>query len=363
MHDIRSLLILFAVPRIGPLKIRALVAQFGSPAAVLSSSAKELIRVQGIDRKLASHIVHRDGTERFADDQLRRINRFGGRIITLWDNEYPELLRRIYDPPPLLFVAGTLDAADHRSLAIVGTRHPSHYGQSVTETFSLELRRIGIPVISGLARGIDTVAHSTVVRSGGRTVAVIGSGLDVPYPPENRKLMERIMENGAVVSEFPMGAKPDASNFPRRNRIISGWSRGTIVIESGDDGGAMITASTALDQNREVFAVPGSITEKKSSGPNRLIRDGRAKLVTCIEDVLCEVDPGGRSPSTTGAPRPLELTVFEQRIFDVLSGDPIHIDTVAESTNTPTSEALVTLLGLEFKGLVRQLPGKLFVKM
>jgi DNA processing protein len=220
-----------------------------------------------------------------------------------------------------------------------------------------------VTVVSGLARGIDTVAHAATLKAGGRTVAVIGSGLDVPYPPENRKLMELIDDEGAIVSEFPMGTKPDAPNFPRRNRIISGMTLGTIVIESGEDGGAMITASTALDQNREVFAVPGTIYEKKSAGPNLLIQRGQAKLVLTVADVVEEL---GRSLPKTGvaARTPVEpsLTLFERAVYEQLSSDPLHIDTIADRAATSTADALVTLLGLEFKGVVRQLPGKHFIR-
>ncbi|MBI5464913.1 MAG: DNA-protecting protein DprA [Ignavibacteriales bacterium] len=364
MHDIRSLLILSTVPRIGPVKIRALVSHFGSSADVLKATARELIQVPGIDKKLASNIVHRKDADRFADDQLKRLNKVDGRIVTIWDKEYPELLKRIYDPPVLLFVLGKFSPHDKYSIAMVGTRHPTGYGQAVSESLSERLVRIGVAVVSGLARGVDTIVHSTVVKLGGRTIAVIGSGLDVPYPPENRKLLERIAEDGVVVSEFSMGAKPDATNFPRRNRIISGLSLGTVIIESAEDGGAMITASTALDQNREVFAVPGAITEKRSAGTNRLIRDGRAKLISSVEDILVDLEVQLK-PILKGmhvVQPTVELNLFEQKIFDLLNSSPIHIDTLAELASATTSDALVALLGLEFKGLVKQLPGKLFIK-
>jgi DNA processing protein len=188
--------------------------------------------------------------------------------------------------------------------------------------------------------------------------------LDVPYPPENRKLLENISEEGAVLSEFPMGAKPDAPNFPRRNRIISGLSLGAVIIESAEDGGAMITATTALDQDREVFAIPGNITEKRSSGPNKLIREGRAKLVSSVEDILEELRPKLRHIlKKEREPEPaVEVTIFERTLLDVLGTEPLHIDAIAEQTAMSTSDALVNLLSLEFKGLVRQLPGKMFIK-
>ena len=364
MFKVQDLLQLSSVPRIGPHKIRALISHFGDPAAVLRASPRDLIRVPGIERKLASNIVHNKGGEKFADDQLRRLNRIGGRIVTSWDPEYPDLLKKTYDPPALLFVLGRFTSSDKNALAIVGTRRPSSYGQTVAEMMTRSLTELGLTVVSGLARGIDTVAHSTALQSRGRTIAVIGSGLDVPYPPENKKLLDSIAQEGAVVSEFPMGTKPDATNFPRRNRIISGLSLGTIIVESCEDGGAMITASTALDQNREVFAVPGNITEKRSFGPNKLVREGRAKLVQRVEDILEELGPQMRH--LVKAERSLvpqvELTLFERNILNVLSDQPLQIDAIAETAETSTADALVNLLSLEFKNLVRQLPGKMFVR-
>ena len=365
MFNVHDLLQLSCVHRIGPRKIRVLISHFGDPASILKASPRDLIRVPGIEKKLASNIIHNAGAAAFADEQLRRLNRIGGRIVTFWDREYPELLKRTYDPPAFLFVLGHFTSTDKDAFAIVGTRRPSHYGQSVAEIFSRALAELGLSVVSGLARGVDTIVHTTTLDSKGRTIAVIGSGLDVPYPPENRKLLEAVASHGVVASEFPMGAKPDATNFPRRNRIISGLSLGTLVVESGEDGGAMITASTALDQNREVFAIPGNITEKRSAGPHKLIREGRAKLVHRVEDILEELGPQMRNllKRERSAEPVVELTLFERKLLSVLGDDPAQIDTIAESAETSTADALVNLLSLEFKGLVRQLPGKMFVRM
>ena len=364
MLNVRDLLRLSSVPRIGSTKIRALIAHFKTPIGVLEASPRDLIKVAGIEKKLASNIAHHEDGERFADEQLKRLNKLGARIITVWDKEYPELLKRIYDPPALLYVLGKFSAKDAHAVAIVGTRQPSHYGQSVAESFACDLSVLGITTVSGLARGVDTIVHTVTLKSGGRTIAVIGSGLDVPYPPENRKLMEQITERGAVVSEFPMGAKPDATNFPRRNRIISGLALGTVIVESAEDGGAMITASTALDQDREVFAVPGIITEKRSSGPHKLIQDGRAKLVQNVDDILDELNLQIRRGEGNLVERQpmVQLSVFEQKLYDLLKTEPLHIDDLAESADSSTSDVLVTLLSLEFKGLIKQLPGKMFVK-
>ena len=326
------------------------------------ASARELITVAGIDKKLASNILHHTDDEQFADEQLKRLNTLGGRILTLWDKEYPDLLRKIYDPPAMLYILGKLKDTDARALALVGTRHPSPYGRIVAEKITHDVAEHSLTVVSGLARGVDTVVHATALQCGTRTIAVIGSGLDIPYPPENKKLMDHIAEQGAVVSEFPMGTKPDAPNFPRRNRIISGISLGTVVLESAEDGGALITATTALDQNREVFAVPGNITESRSSGPNKLIREGRAKLITNAQDIFDELSTQLHLTFRQDDAKQIDLTPAEQSLFQIISNAPVHIDVLSEQTERSTSDVLVTLLSLEFKGLVRQLPGKLFLR-
>ena len=361
-YNVRDLLRLFCIPGVGPQKFRALVNHFADPARVLSASPRELIRVPKIERSLASLIARHDGSA-FADDQLKRLNRTGGEIISIWDSRYPELLKRIYDPPVILFVLGSVLPEDERSVAVVGTRSPSAYGLRVTADIASGLVRAGATVVSGLARGIDTAAHAEALSAGGRTIAVIGSGLDVPYPPENRRLLSRIADRGAILTEFAMGEKPDPAYFPRRNRIISGVSRGTVVVESAIDGGAMITASAALDQNREVFAVPGPLTNPLSVGPHTLIRDGRAKLITGVEDILTEFR-GVFSPAAD-VPKhvPQNLTLFERTVLDAIDGDPVHIDVIAERSRLGPGDALVALLGLEFKGCVRQLPGKYFVRI
>jgi DNA processing protein len=363
MINVRELLRLSSVPRIGPQKIRALIAHCKSPENVFLASARELMSVPGIDKKLASHILHHTADDAFIDEQLKRLNKIGGRIVTLWDKEYPDLLRKIYDPPAFLFVLGRFKDADAHSLALVGTRHPTPYGHTVAESLTRDIAQHSITIVSGLARGVDTIVHSAALKHGTRTIAVIGSGLDVPYPPENKKLMEHITDQGVVVSEFPMGTKPDAPNFPRRNRIISGLSLGTIVVESAENGGALITASTALDQNREVFAVPGNITEKRSSGPNKLIREGRAKLITSTQDIFDELGTQFRLPfQESGSKRHIDLSPADEVLMRILTDVPIQIDVLSEQADMSTSDALVTLLSLEFKGLVRQLPGKLFMK-
>ncbi len=362
--DVRTLLGLSMVPGIGAARLRALVNHFGDAETVLEASEKELSAVEGIDRGLAKRILSNRNFNKEIQVQLSRLNKSEARIVTFWDKDYPENLKKIYDPPVMLFLRGSLNEGDKYSIAIVGTRNPTTYGKRVTEKFAAELADQGIVVVSGLARGVDTVAHSVTVRSGGRTIAVLGSGVDVVYPSENRKLVEQILVGGSVVSEYYMGSKPDAVNFPRRNRIISGITLGTILVETDRDGGAMITAGTALDQNREVFAVPGSIFEKKSRGTSKLIKEGRAKLVEDIGDVLEELRYKLRpllKDQPVAQPK-VQLTIFEEKIFDALTEEAEHIDALAEKCRMPIPDLLVQLLSLELKGVVKQLPGKYFVK-
>ncbi len=373
MADVKDLLTLSAIPGIGPSRLRALVSHFKSPGAVLEASARDLVAVEGFDRKLALNIVrHRDARgghlgRRFAVEQLSQLNKVGGRIITFWEREYPDLLRKIYDPPPYLFALGSIKPADRFAIALVGTRIPSEYGKLIAEKLTIGLVKLGITVVSGLARGIDTIAHMAALKSGGRTIAVIGSGIDVIYPPENRRLVDSITERGAIISEYQMGTQPDAVNFPRRNRIISGLCLGTVIVETSVQGGAMITAETALDQNREVFAVPGNITERRASGPNKLIQEGRAKLVGTVDDIVSELKPklqplfGQGTADDKSADIP--LTDAEKVLHGLVSEGPLHIDALAERSALSTSDALVHLLSLEFKGLVKQLPGKMFARL
>ncbi|MEO8167972.1 MAG: DNA-processing protein DprA, partial [bacterium] len=253
---------------------------------------------------------------------------------------------------------------DRYSVALVGTRTATDYGRQMAEKFSHDFAKYGITTVSGLARGIDTAVHAATLKGGGRTIGVVGSGADVIYPPENRDLAERIIADGAIISEFKMGAKPDAPNFPRRNRIVSGISLGTIIIETAVEGGAMITASLAFDQNREVFAVPGMVNEKRTSGCNLLIKQDKAMLVESADDVVealaNQLKPILKSPESKKKQPPLQLSVFEQKLYEAMGDAPIHIDALAEKSGFSTADALVQLLSLEFKGAIRQSPGKMF---
>jgi DNA processing protein len=372
MVSVSDLLILSQIPGIGANRVRTLVSHFGSPTAVLEAPVRAITEVEGFSKKLAYAIVQFvksdpfEVAKEYAARQLSRMNRSEGHIVTFWDKQYPDALKKIYDPPPFFFYKGEICEADKYSIAIVGTRSPSEYGIGMTERFCQELSRLGITIVSGLARGIDTVAHSTALKTNGRTLAVIGSGIDVIYPPENKPLSERIIKNGAVISEYVMGAKPDAANFPKRNRIISGLTLGTVIIETDVNGGAMITANMALDQNREVFALPGPVISKRSRGCNVLIKEGRAKLIESTDDILQELSGRLRhllkkseKEDKTHLP---EMNFFERSIYDVITDDPIHIDAITEKAGMSTADVLVNLLSLEFKGIVKQLPGKMFLR-
>ena len=360
-----ALLRLDSIPGIGGTRTRNLIARFKNPSAVFQASFAELTKVEGIDKRLALNILNKKTDVRYAQDQFNKARKLGVKIVTYWDREYPENLKKTADPPAILHVLGEVVPQDTIALAVVGTRMPSDYGKVVTEKLTVQLVRKGFTIVSGLARGIDTIAHRVTLNSCGRTIAVLGSGIDMIYPAENKKLAAQIIQHGAIVSEFPFGTLPDATNFPRRNRIISGLSLGTLVVEAGQKSGALITAEIALEQGREVFAIPGSILSNKSVGTNRLIKEG-AKLVQTIDDIIIELEPKLRGfcdearqmPSV-----PAELSEIEKRMLKLLSEKPVHIDTIAQTLGISTAEALSVLLTLELKEFVKQLSGKMFVRM
>jgi DNA processing protein len=366
--SLESLIQLFSIPGIGPYRLRKLVDAFGSPRAVLTAPLQKLTCIEGIDKITATRIKT-EVNNRFVARQLNLIAKYKVKIITYWDDEYPELLKRIHDPPAFLYVKGEFLPEDNLAMGIVGTRIPSQYGRLITEQFSRELVGYKFTVVSGLARGIDTVAHKTVLNNQGRTIAVLGSGLDQIYPPENRKLAQDISYNGAVISEYPLGTLPDAGNFPKRNRIISGLSYGVLIIEAGVKSGALITAFHALEQNREVFAVPGPINSGKSSGTNKLIKEG-AKLVQGIQDILqelqCQIGMKEESKNLSLREKPKtapELEKKEKEIFNLLSDSPVHVDQLANESKKSVPEVLSILLTLELLGIVKQLSGKMFIRI
>ena len=359
-----QLLLLASIPGIGHAKIRTLVNKFGSAEKVFSASAHQLIATEGFDQKTAEKIL--DPTQRnagFADDQMNLMAEYDARAVTIWDEDYPENLKNIFDPPAFFFVRGVLSEFDRYSVAIVGTRECTPYGKRMTESLAQELALRGITIVSGLARGIDTVAHKAALQNGGRTLAVLGSGVDRIYPTENFKLAMEIIENGALISDYPMRTGPDAVNFPGRNRIISGISLGSVIVEAGEKSGALITSEYALEQNREVFAVPGNVTVPQSRGPHKLIRNG-AKLVESVDDILIELEHK-LQPRTKPVKKDkfFQLNFHEQSVYDCIANDPRHIDQISKTANLSVSETLSHLLSLELMGAVKQLSGKHFIKI
>ncbi len=360
---VHGLLRLLSVPGIGPNRIRRLIAHFQSPMAIFSADLLALTAIDGIDKILAENILKKNEVK-FADEQMQICHRQNIQIITFYDKQYPPQLKEISDPPILLFSKGNFLPADYVSLGVVGTRLPSDYGRLATERFVRDLVQKGFTIVSGLARGVDTLAHQTCLKQGGRTIAILGSGLDVIYPSENKKLAQNVSEHGVLVTEMPCGSQPDAVNFPKRNRIISGCSLGVLIVEAGEKSGALITAISALEQNREVFAVPGTIFSTKSVGTNRLIKEG-AKLVQSVDDILDELVGKIRAFSLEKPgfkPAPKEISDKEKRILDILTEQPAHIDLISQQTGFSIAETLSLLLTLELKDLVKQLSGKMFVR-
>lgn len=365
-QTLRDRLILAMVPGIGPLAMQRLLAHFSSPSAVLAASVGELQYVAGIGPTLAKRIAVAR-TESNVDEQLQLAAEHNITVLTPDDDRYPKLLNELPDPPAVLFVRGEFKKIDGLAVAIVGTRHASRYGLKQAEALAGTLANAGFTVVSGMARGIDTAAHRGALSAGGRTIAVLASGVLAPYPPENGKLCEEIAASGCVVSEAPPTMPPIAGMFPQRNRIISGLTLGTIVVEASSRSGALITARHAGEQNRQVFAVPGQIDSALSAGPHRLIRDG-AKLVTSIDDVLEELGPlateAKRDDGTT-VRAPIEVTLNEQeaQVLQAIEPRGSLIDEMTEASGLPVQRVLATVSVLEMRGLVRKVSGNRVVRL
>jgi DNA processing protein len=362
----RALIALSLVSGVGAARLRALLAHFDAPSAVFRASRSALERVDGVGPQTAEAILTFDD-RRAVEREIERAEAVGAQLVSPWDARFPDRLREIYDPPGFLWMRGTLPEAQTPRVTVVGTRRCSDYGRAQAHHFGAELARRGFTVVSGLAYGVDAAAHKGALDAGGRTVAVLGSGVGRIYPPKHTDLAERIVESGALLSEYSVDAEPDAPNFPERNRILSGVALGTLVVESYAEGGALITARLALEQNREVFAVPGNATKDSSRGANRLIQRGHAKLVMDLEDLLEELPdvtveaPADVDADTVSGPSPSEALSGKKKVlYEALGDAPVHIDALCEETGLEPSTALVHLLDLEFEGLVRQLAGKQF---
>lgn len=365
----RALIGLSLVPGVGANRLRALLAHFDVPSAVFQASRSALEQVDGVGPQTAEAILTFEDGDAIREE-MNRAEAVGAELISPWDARFPSRLREIYDPPAFLWSRGTVSDVETPMVTIVGTRRCTDYGRAQAHHFAAELGRRGFTIVSGLAYGIDAAAHRGALDVGARTIAVLGSGVGRIYPPKHTSLAERIEENGAVLSEYAIDAEPDAPNFPERNRILSGLALGTLVIESYAEGGALITARMALEQNREVFAVPGAVTKDSSRGTNRLIQHGHAKLVMEVGDLLEELpevtvkEPDqvdAETVASASGPDPVEeLSGTEAELYEALTDTPVHIDSLCEDTGVDPSTALVHLLELEFKGLVRQLAGKQF---
>ncbi len=361
MDNVRPWLVLKSVPGIGNHLIKRLIDRFKTPESIFQASRHDLIQVSGISERLIPALQ----AARMTDGVARECDRLANspyRIVPLTDPAYPPLLREIPDPPPYLYVFGRLEPV-LSMIAVVGSRHATDYGKSATRRIARDLALRGITVVSGMARGIDTAAHQGALMAGAPTIAVLGSGLENIYPAENRTLYGQIARQGAVVSEFPLAAEPDAHHFPMRNRIISGMTLGTIVAEATRNSGSLITARLAAEQGREVFAIPGSVHSFKSTGTHSLIKQG-AKLVENAQDIIEELLPlaaAAASPPPTGQPAPSPpLSAEESLVARALEPYPTHIDDLIRKTGLDAGNLLGLLLALELKGVVRQSTGKMF---
>lgn len=359
MSDLKYWLGFNLVKGIGPAKLQAMLDYFGDLGAAWGAGEAQLKRV-GVDRRAISSFLE-TRSELDLDAYLERVEEANITVLT-WESEaYPRYLQEIPAPPPVLYVGGKLQEADQWAVAVVGTRRLTEYGRQVTRELVAGLVRNNVTIVSGLARGIDGISHKTALEMGGRTIAVLGSGLDCIYPPEHRGMVRRIVqeEKGAVLSEYALGTQPEAKNFPPRNRVISGLSLGTVVVEAGERSGALITADFALEQNREVFAVPGNVNSRASAGTNHLIQQG-AKLVTGVQDVLDELNLS-MAPQQIAVQMVMPESAEEAALLEHLSPQPVHVDELSQACGMTSAEVSSTLALMELKGMVQQVGGMRYV--
>jgi len=356
---------LSSLTRISPKKCKQLIDYFGNPENIWNAKEKELKILPFITKTNYEELI--DPKKKLNSEKIfNTVNRLGIKIITIKDSNYPAFLKNIYDPPVVLYVRGSI-IADENYVAVVGSRKATPYGLRTAEDISCKLTKYGITVVSGMARGIDSSVHKGAVKYGGRTVAVLGCGVDISYPAENESLMEKIISSGAVISEFVPGTPPLSRNFPLRNRIISGMSLGVVVIEAGERSGSLITAELALEQGREVFAVPGNINSSNSLGTNKLIKDG-AKMVTSVDDILEEIRIFINVDNNYYVSNKVDdkLNFFgldsdEKKIVKCLMHEPMHIDSLAHMCGLSSQAINALLLMMELKGIIEQMPGKIFM--
>ena len=367
MDSREALIALNLIEHVGPVRARLLLEHFGDAPRILAASRSELLRVRNIGEETAEAISTWEKTVDLAGE-LKRIADFGCHVLISSDENYPASLREIYDPPLCLYVKGELTAQDKNAVALVGSRQTTHYGLETARKLGYQLAYVGVTVVSGGARGIDTAAHQGALSAKGRTIAVLGTGINLVFPTENAELFGRIAANGAVITQFPFNRPADKQSFPIRNRIVAGMTLGTVVVEANLSSGALITANFATEYGRQVFAVPGRIDSPRSKGCHDLIKKG-AKLCEGAEDILSEFEylfPASNRPASageTGVLPALELSASEQQILAAVQpGDETTIDEIIRASGLPSSAVSAGLLGLEMKRVVRQLPGRLFVR-
>jgi DNA processing protein len=373
MTEQEAVIVLNALPSLSGARIRKLITYFGSAVQVLKAGERELWSSEILSRPLLDKILEFD-RDNFLQNEYNHIRQNQVDVVTIFDEHYPQALKNIPDSPIVLYVRGQLPPDSGVSVAVVGSRNASVYGLTIAEKFSSQLAQCGFNVISGLAKGIDAAAHRGCLKTGGQTVAVIGCGLCHVYPSENKELYRQIAQHGAIISEFPMETPPISFNFPARNRIISGLSLAVLVIEASLKSGALITSRFALEQGRDVFAIPGKIDHPNAQGVNRLIKDG-AKLVTCFEDILEELEPqlrrsiaDSRGTTWKELPRESEELVFsnlnenESQLVQLLAPEALYIDELVDKLGQSHGEVASLLLKLEFKKVVKQLPGKYYAR-
>lgn len=342
-------------------KLWLLLKHFGSPRAAWEASVKELTGAPGIGANDPENLARRRA-EFDPAEEAARLRCAGMKFICYNEPGYPENLLQIFDPPPVIFIKGSVKSLDKLAIAVIGSRRPSPYGLLVAEKFARDLAALGVTVVSGMARGIDTAGHKGALSGGGRTVAVLGCGLDVVYPRENKRLMDKIVDSGAVISEYPLGTPPEPWHFPARNRIISGLSLGTVVVEAAEKSGALITADFALEQGRDVMAVPGNVVSPLSRGPHKLIKQG-ARLVEGAGDIIDEMGLERLFPiQEEDAGGKVKMSVEEKALYNLLSLEPVSLDELIDRTGFLPQKVLAALAYLEIKGLTRQMPGKLYVR-
>lgn len=347
---------LYAVPRMNETRLKHLLAHFEDPGRILSAKYSALRDCPGIDEELARAVAgYRRGDE--TEQRIKAARDSGVQTLGFRDPEYPANLKDLAHMPPVLFARGAVVEEDRLAAAIVGTRRATHYGRQVAERFAQVFAQNGVTVVSGLARGVDTCAHKAALEAGGRTIGVLGCGLDVFYPPENRRLYDEVAASGAVISEFAPGTEPLAMNFPKRNRVVSGLSRAVVAVEAGEKSGVLNTAAWAADQGRDVYAVPGPVTSPLSLGSNRLLLTG-ARPATCPEDVIRDLGVAVQLEEKAK----VDISAEEAPVMEALSADPLHVDEICETLGMPMATLLGVLMQLELKGVVRQLPGKFFIK-